>query len=256
MQKNDSDYLKFSDLNFAAGRLAICKKHNFYATIIPKNLSSSLIYFILNADYPDVAKNINQNSPGEIHKFLGLILVDNFFHIDSSYKKLIFLREPTQRIFSAFYSKFIFDVEWSSVIVNPVSSFLKKPIPDITFSDFIFYLRCHPHYWLDPHFSSQSRFILFDKYDEYFHVENTSSFAEKLDFLSDLTTINQGSARYLPKNLVDYSSVKCSNLPLSELWKSVGKSENLPSSCDMLTPEILDILHQKYKDDYFLYGLA
>jgi hypothetical protein len=245
-------FRKNIDLMFAKGRLAVCHKHKFYMTLIPKNISSSAIYFILKSDYPEVAELIDISSPGEIHKYLGLILVKTL-HLDSGYKKLVAIRDPYERVLSAFYSKFIFDAAWSGVIINPVKEFLGKNIEDICFRDFLFYLRCHPDEWIDPHFSSQSRFMLFEKYDLLLPVHNSEAVNSALNTLNfEFPTINSTKDRYTASNNFDYTIVDCPGIPVSELWYKSEQKIALPNARLMLTGEIRTTILKRFSDDFYL----
>jgi hypothetical protein len=245
-------FRKDFDLMFAKGRLAVCFKHKFYLTLIPKNLSSSAIYFILRADYPEIADQIDTNSPGLIHKYTGLILVKSL-DLDASYKRIAIIREPFERILSAFYSKFLFDAAWSENITMPVCKFLKKDIEAISFRDFIFFLQCHPDEWLDAHFASQSRFMLFEDYDEYLPIHNKEALNGGLKKLGvDLPRINSTKDRYTPDIIYDYSALDCPSLPLIELWNKCEQRISLPDATTMLTSEIRSAIYARFKDDYTL----
>jgi len=245
-------FLKYIDLMFAKGRLAVCNKHKFYLTLIPKNLSSSAIYFILKSDYPEIADKIDASSPGAIHKYTGLILVKSL-RLDSSYKKIVVIRDPFERILSSFYSKFIFDAAWSDSIIKPVARFLEKDIGSVNFRDFVFFLQCHPDEWLDAHFESQSRFMLFEDYDVYLPLHDKEALNSGLKrFGIDLPRINVASERHVPNTIYEYSAIDCPGLPVSELWSKCDQRISLPDASTMLTNKIRAAIYERYQEDFTL----
>lgn len=247
-------FLENIDLMFAKGRLAVCKKHETYITLIPKNLSSSLIYYILQSDYPEIACHIDVTKPGQIHKYTGLVLVKSINNINYNYKKIAFLRDPFKRILSAFYSKFVFDAAWSGPIINPVANFVEKEVPEINFGDFINFLRSHPDEWLDPHFVTQDKFMLFKTYDSYIPMDNSNELQSKLKSLNlQIPKLNSIGERFIPKITYDYSLLDCSKISVKELWNKVELNSLLPNANDMFTSDLIVTVRERFKDDFCLY---
>ncbi len=246
-------FKEYIDLPFAKGRLAVCHALKSYVTLIRKNLSSSMIYHILSLDYPELAKNIDIASPNLIHRYTGLALVKSLRNMDISYKKIAILRDPVKRVLSAFYSKFIFDAEWSSEIIDPVAHFLDKSVSEITFRDFIFYLQCQPDEWLDPHFTSQSRYILFNNYDVYLNMDIASSLEYYLRALGfELPKINDVRARYFPEVRRTYTDVDCSRMTVKEIWSLVDNKNPMPTLAEMVSADLVEIIKQRFVSDFEL----
>lgn len=241
------DYI---DLPFAKGRLAVCHTLNLYVTIIPKNLSSSMIYHILSLDYPELAKSIDIASPHLIHKYTGLALVKSLRNMDVNYKKIVIVRDPVKRVLSAFYSKFIFDAEWSAEIIDPVAHFLDKSVREITFRDFIFYLQCQPDEWLDPHFTSQNRYILFNNYDVYLNMDSANSLHEHLLVLGlNLPKINDVRTRYFPEIARTYTGADCSRMTVKEIWSLVDNKNAMPTLAEMVPPDLVEVIKKRFISD-------
>ncbi len=250
---NKNPFQYETDVPFAKGRLAICQNLNLYITLIPKNLSSSTIYHILSLDYPKLAETVDITSSAEIHRYTGLVLVKSLRNLDQSYKKLIILRDPVKRVLSGFYSKFIFDVAWSSEIIDPISLFLNKPIADITFRDFIFYLQCRPDEWLDAHFTSQSRFALFSNYDIYLNMDHRESLSEHLKVLGlDLPRVNDVATRFTPNTSSDFTNVDCSIMRVKDFWDLVENNCSLPMLTEMVPNDLIEAIKKRFIVDYQL----
>jgi hypothetical protein len=242
-----------TDVPFAKGRLAICQNLKLYITLIPKNLSSSTIYHILSLDYPELAEAVDIKSPAEIHKYTGLVLIKSLRNLDRSYKKIIILRDPVKRVLSGFYSKFIFDAAWSSEIIDPISRFLNKPVADITFRDFIFYLQCCPDEWLDAHFTSQSRFALFSDYDIYLNMDHRELLQEQLKVLGlILPRINDVTTRFTPNALKDFTNVDCSIMRVKEFWELIENNCSLPTLTEMVPDDLIEAIKKRFIVDYQL----
>lgn len=250
---NKNPFQYETDVPFAKGRLAICQNLKLYITLIPKNLSSSTIHHILSLDYPTLAETVDITSPAEVHKYTGLVLVKSLRNLDPSYKKIIILRDPVKRMLSGFYSKFIFDAAWSSEIINPISRFLNKPIADITFRDFVFYLQCCPDEWLDAHFTSQSRFALFSDYDIYLNMDHRESLSGHLKVLGlDLPRINDVTTRFTPNASIDFSNGDCSIMRVKEFWDLVESNCSLPTLTEMVPGDLIDAIKKRFIVDYQL----
>jgi len=240
-----------TDVPFAKGRLAVCHYLKFYITLIPKNLSSSMIYHILSLDYPKLAETVDITSPAEVHKYTGLVLVKSLRNLDRNYKKIIIFRDPVKRVLSSFYSKFIFDAAWSSEIIDPISHFLNKLIADITFLDFVFYLQCCPDEWLDAHFTSQSRFALFSDYDIYLNMDHRESLSEHLKVSGlDLPRINDVATRFIPNVSNDFTNVDCSKMRVKEFWDLVENNCSLPTLTEMVPDDLIEAIKKRFIVDY------
>ncbi len=241
------------DFQFAMGRTLLARDAGLVISVVPKNASSSLKLAIIESDFPEIAASYLslQDLIDDVHRFDGLLTVKNFSDMTGT-ETVRVVRDPLRRAVSAYYNKFVEDVETS--IVKDVCGFLGKDPADVSFESFVWYLTNAPSYWLDPHFRPQVDFFVFERYNYTFVQEQAELLQSFIESRMGVPLRHANDRRV--RGPIAEPMIYCGALPakfFSELYENGQPSRSWQ---DFLSPKVESALRARYRDDFILYEAA
>ena len=212
---------------------------NFVCTFIPKNACSSLRYSIAIAN--GYIKDIND---------IKLIHSNNKTFISSQREvacamyTFVILRCPFKRIASCFLDKFVGrKLKFNDENGQRLS---------INFHEFLLIIKSQARKDRNEHWRNQSDFLHYEKYDDYFSLEQLPEAINKLKNkgFKFIDTRNEMKHSLLGLNKVDGNFSKTNELEIQKM-KEVG---NIPSYKSMFDEETINLVKEIYSDDIDLYS--
>ncbi|MGF1489031.1 MAG: sulfotransferase family protein [Prochloraceae cyanobacterium] len=250
--------------NCVEAEFIIDRKYNFIYCPIAKVASSSMKRMAIELSDLKNKTEILKLPKESIHAYVShtLTLAANYSYLeameileDSKYFKFVIVRNPWERLASAYLNKFVWNRDFQKPDLTP--KYIKKVIQDvynkqglepnyqrsITFREFVDYLCDTEDSKLNGHWCPQYLYLGKMKYDLIGKVENLSQDFEyiktKLNLEIDLPWTNktQKKQEHHDRNYSDYRP-----LQLSEL-------ERLPGDRQLYTPDLIELVAQKYRQD-------
>ena len=247
---------RIRDIPFAFGHMYYCESQSLIATLIPKNASSFVktLFAWYDADEPEFDAAAKKAFSDIHNRFNGLLLVKNFQEIERAKQSFIILRCPYRRAVSGFIDKFVIAPE--EAIFQGIIRTARKEIDSITFSDFVNAIKNSPDSWLDPHFRSQYSYVIFEKYDHFFCVEDSESLKGFLETKAPdaLKVINELAPKGINKKQYTTTDVENAYSFTVDKLRNLYINENkIPSEKCFFNRIIIRNLSQRYSDDISYY---
>lgn len=231
----------------ASHALKIYKSNSIY-TFIPKNACSTmrLSLAIANCCIADASEFrwIHNNNATFRARLEDLVMARYTF---------VILRDPLARLASCFLDRIV-----SKGVPARRLWDLVKPehdLDDLTFAEFVDYLedpsvRAHNMHW-----RPQADFLVYDRYDDYFAVENLGSCAA---LIAERAGIEIVDARPLTAHGLDRyrllpASLDHSRIPLRKIAR-LKQGGECPDPRSLYTPAIADAVARLYADDIEVYA--
>lgn len=172
--------------------------------------------------------------------------------INSVPNKIAIIRDPRDRVISAYTNRIIQDFERGSDILESVSQNLSIPLESLTFRTFVNqYLTISDTSKIDCHLWSQKEHLAAIDYNHLWLLNNlydnaTDFFGKNIADSFFLNKVNATSG----KQKYDEDSA---DVPLHELYDRYVKDKKLPSKSALLDNELNQIVEATYAEDLQLY---
>lgn len=225
---------------------------------IPKNACT--FFKTLMVELSDECTDF-KNSSYDIHKYIratqSKIKLTSFSYIENqNYLKLVILRNPFERLVSAYLNKFV-RINKKTPIVQKViddvyNNFDLKREKDssITFSQFIDYLSRTEDYDLNEHWRPQHTFLGTNlvEFDLVFQLENLDSALEKLETQLGIKIDNKKT-----KNRTKYVLINSDDHFYDKYPQELQAYSGLPKAAKFYTPELENLVRVRYARDIEIY---
>ena len=205
-----------------------------------------------------------QKSNFNVHDFLsnkrlGYSLNNLISHLeDETYTKIVILRNPFERIVSAYLNKIITSkrvLRFVEKVINSVSQRNSKTITvdnRITFQQFVEYLCYTKDPWLNIHFRPQHCFVGNIKFDIVGQFENMNSVIDRLE-----DKFNIQLKRKKPINQTSYQDIERKNKSFHSMYRQeLCSLDGLPTAKQLFTPELERMFRKRYALDIEIYERA
>lgn len=251
----------FKNTKFNHGPLSNNAPHKFA-------LTQTMRIFRSNTTFTWIPKNACSTMRFSIAKSNGCIedLTDvNWIHANNlsfpattetaaqSAYTFVILRCPYARLYSAFMDKMVnFDTQAWLFRNSCGRSF---HVHDLTFKRFISELGNRPLPNLDIHWRRQTDFLLFEKYDDYFCLEDFSGASKIIEQKSQISIVDTRKA--LGHNTAPDATFTSDDKPynIAAIDLLVQKRSGVvPDPKAMFDPEMVAIVKKIYAPDFALYG--
>lgn len=232
---------------FAMQHALMLYKQNAVYTFIPKNGCSTLrLSLAINNGVVKSPEDIDW-----IHKNNFTFCASLREAVLSDYKFVV-LRCPYRRLVSVFLDKFIVGAPLVRNLLNKVDSSISPD--EITFSFFLNFLLNERVLKSNIHWRNQADFLLYEKYDDYFQLEN---FKEVVTTLKQKIGFEVVDARAYTKHGVDGLEKDASisnafNLSVDQL-RELKSNGVVPVVESFYDNKLIDIVKRIYADDLDLY---
>jgi hypothetical protein len=235
---------------FAASHALKLFRSNAVYTLIPKNACSTmrLSLAIANCCIPDASHVgwIHDNNDTFQASLEDLILARYTF---------VILRDPFARLASCFLDK-IASKAFPAQRLQELAETMPEP-DDVCFADFVESLDDATVLAGNMHWRPQTDFLVYDRYDDYFSVEN---FGEATAALSDRAGLEIVDARALTSHGLDHydllpACLDHSRTPVRELAR-LQRDGRCPDPRSLYTKPLADRVAQLYAADMKLYADA
>ncbi|MCU0524004.1 MAG: sulfotransferase family 2 domain-containing protein [Elainella sp. Prado103] len=245
-------------------RYLINRKHKIIFCPIPKNACT--LFKLMIVEHSDSQKHF-QESGENIHSYVarentGFGLDQLEYLQDQAFFKFVILRNPFERLVSAYLDKFVKPLELESfaqTVVQDVCQRSDQPLDfhrSITFSQFVDYLTHTENVWMNEHWRPQYTFfdnnlINFDLIGQFEQLEQTLKILEAKFNIQ----ITRDPSQYhnKPEYQTFYQhfdhSLECHEMYPSQLRQFNG----LPSAANLYTPRLKEQVSQRYEKDIALY---
>ena len=246
-------------------KLIVNHDYRFLYCPIHKNASSSLINAVLAASNSRRKEEVLQLSRNTIRLYVDLnYTLANYTYVEtkqiinSNYFKFVIVRNPWARLASTYLNLFVrlFEKKRITELAQDSARYIygedefKKYEDSITFSQFVQYVCNTDDKYIDPHCKPQHCFLGDIKYDFIGRMENLSN---DLEFIKNRLNLSFE----IPKvNKTEYSS---SDATIENYW-NISSSQlrsiktGLPSYQYFYTPELIDLVGQRYIKDIETFG--
>lgn len=246
-------------------KLIVNHEYRFLYCPIHKNASSSIIKAILTISKSKKKEKLLNSSRNTIRTYVDLNhSLANYTYaqalqiINSDYFKFVIVRNPWARLVSTYLNLFVrlFEKKQITQLAKDCAKYIygeddfEKYEDSIKFEQFVQYVCNTDDKYIDPHCKSQYFFLGGLKYDFIGRMENLS---HDLEYIQDRLNLSLE----LPKvNKTDYSTPSeiinnYPTLPASDL--RIFKT-GLPSYQNFYTPELIDLVTQRYAKDIEMFG--
>jgi hypothetical protein len=228
-------------------------------TYIPKNACSTLRYSIAIANgRPDSVETANY-----MHNGMAEMIATPQQLANCTYAFTV-LRCPYRRIASAFLDKAVSDesrarsllprerrlfCRRSSSANQTSAAIAQAKIRDLSFADFLDLLQKRKSSWLDPHFRTQTEFLLKRGYDDYFALEQLTEAEGQLREKIGLRLIDKGGHGVSRRKKSD---INAASLSIGELLE-LRASGYAPTYDSLFTPTTQRAVETFYANDLALY---
>lgn len=246
-------------------KLIVNHDFRFIYCPIHKNASSSLIKAILAASNSRKKNEILQSSRNTIRLYVDLnytfansTYAEALKTVNSDYFKFVIVRNPWTRLVSTYLNLFVrlFEKKRVTQLARDSAKYIygendfEKYEDSITFVQFVNYLCNTDDKYIDPHCKSQHFFLGGVKYDFIGRMENLSHDLEyiknKLNLDLELPKVNKTDYSLSLEKINNYSNLSPSQLRSLET--------GLPSYQNFYTPELIDLVGQRYAKDIEMFG--
>ena len=157
----------------------------------------------------------------------------------------VVLRCPFTRIVSCFFDQVVFNkyFDFTDSTGNKLS---------LSFHDFLQIVKSQNRFDRNEHWRNQSDFLHYEKYDDYFSLEQFPEAINKLSNkgLNFFDTRNEMKHSLLGLNKVDGNFSKTNQLEI----KKMKEGGNIPSYRSMFDEETINLVKEIYSDDIDLYS--
>jgi Sulfotransferase family len=268
MESSQSDYMQMVNTYKKNGWLrlrfySINHKHKIIYCMIPKNATTLFkTMMITNSDH---RVSYEQSSQG-VHSYLrtnkAFHLTDPYCLNNSEYFKFVILRNPFNRLVSAYLDKFVkhktLALKPQVNVINNVYGFLGlKPdiYKSITFSQFVQYLVRTEDLQLDSHWRPQSSFLS----SGLFEFDFIGQF-EKLDlvieYLEEKFAFKINKAVLTPAHqihITTYGNFHSEEKLHDKYPEDLLSLESFPTVLHLYTPELENLVRARYSKDIEIY---
>lgn len=233
--------------------LSLWRQRAIY-TLIPKNACSTMRYSIALDNGlisgPEDAGWIHQNFPLWRAELRELVAADYRFTL---------LRCPYRRIASMFLDK-VSGAEQGARLtalhpdrLSRLWFRMKKGSRRITFRSFLEQLARPGNLMAEHHWAPQNAFLIYDRYDDYFRVENMAEAAERLGNRIGLRLEDaRPLTRHGPRHLQSCDDGSYADLPASAL-SEMRRAGQVPSHRALFDAETRTLCAALYREDIALY---
>lgn len=217
-------------------------------TFIPKNACSTmrLSLAIANCCIP------NASGFEWIHKNNDTFRADLEDLVRAAYTFVI-LRDPFARLASCFLDKIVSQGRPALQLRELVERDLD--LDEITFADFVNFLDNAAVREANMHWRPQTDFLVYDRYDDYFAVENFAAAATAINARAGLEIVD---ARPLTVHGLDHyrlssAEIDHSRTPVSEIAR-LKRDGSCPHPLSLFTHRIVELVADLYAEDIQLYA--
>lgn len=243
------------NLSFPLTTYLFAPAHRLLVCAVPKNGCTSIKRWWLETFEPDAPAEPLPDLHAYVRARHSLSLQPDEVINDAlaSCRKIAFVRDPVERIASAFVEKFVGPAD--DELFEPAVELLDQLSPDpnraplgLTFRDFVAHLDAAPDDHLDVHWRPQSSFLAAAPFDE---VLTFAAIGRRLTNLA--SCIGYGPISPRQANAMEYTDdppgrwlADTHSRALHELWRR-------PTAASLVTPDLRQILNARYAEDVGLY---
>lgn len=269
--KNDWNEIEAANnwdaVTWAQKRLIVEHEYRFIYCAIPKNASSSLMKAIVSISNSRRKKQFLNSSRDTIRNYIefnyslaSYTYAEAKKIINSDYFKFVIVRNPWARLVSTYLNLFVrfhehgrpTDLVRDSVKYIYGEDFKDRDSVNITFEELIKYLCATEDRYLDQHAIPQYLFLGGIKNDFVARMENLSEdlqhIQNKLNLSLELPKLNKTKYSSSSNKEQNFSKLSPSEL---RNWKTI-----LPDYKQFYTPELIDLVGQRYAQDIEMFGYA
>ncbi len=229
---------------------------------IPKVASGNIKrWMLVAAGIPEDQWEVGR--PGGIHPFAGRVfkLADRAACVDPRYVKVVFVRDPFQRLISAFLDKFVRPFgrrpghEGDVAPARPVLAWISRRRgyarwQDVTFSDFAEFVCAAPDVALDEHWLPQHRFLgrtTFDIVGQCERLEEEiARLGERVGVVAEFT-VRKRRQRYAPEGREPVHDAPIAELATRRFYPAAG--------C-FYTAKLAERIARRYASDFDRFGYS
>tara|TARA_R110002049_G_scaffold124997_18_gene280571 strand:- start:4482 stop:5549 length:1068 start_codon:yes stop_codon:yes gene_type:complete len=245
--------------NFELG-LLVSKTHRFVYCPIPKVACTSIKYLMLELDNIQPDEKINREFHQLVHSKYSLSQYDKKERSDilrdGDYTKFVVVRNPWDRLVSAFVDKFVRPStleDFAESLVNEVCA-KKQAVkePSLCFREFVEYVTSKKPAELDTHWRPQYCFVGNLSYDVVAKFERMPEDFKEIG-------VRIGADIQLPeKNRVHKKGGVASSECISTLWEldmaQLKNMDRLPDYTAWYNDDLIDLVRNYYKKDIDTFG--
>lgn len=245
-------------------RYLVNHRHKIIFCPIPKNACT--LFKLMIVEHSDSQKHF-QESCENIHSYTAKegtgFGLDQLEHLrDQEFFKFVILRNPFERLVSAYLDKFVKPLElepFAQAVVQDICQHLNQPLDfqrSITFRQFVDYLSNTEDGWMNEHWRPQYTFLAnnlidFDLIGQFEQLEQTLEILEA-KFNIQITR-DPSEYHNKPEYRTFYQNFNHSR-EFHEMYPAQLRQLNgLPSAANLYTPELKERVEQRYKEDIVLY---
>lgn len=245
-------------------RYLVNHRHRIIFCPIPKNACT--LFKLMIVEHSDSQHHF-QKSNENIHSYTAMQCngfgVDHLEYLQSKeFFKFVILRNPFERLVSAYLDKFVKPVELESfaqIVIQDICQRFGQPLDfrrSITFHQFVHYLTTTEDAWMNEHWRPQHTFLekhLFE-FDLVGQFEELEQSLEILEARFNIH-ITRDPSKYhnKPEYQTAYRSFDQS-LQFHEMYpEQIRLLNGLPSATNLYTPELKEQVGQRYEKDIALY---
>ena len=226
--------------DFSVDHLLLIYSLEAVYSFIPKNACTSLRFSIAvsngflkdKSDLPWIHKNNDTFQPSKREAAIAKYT-------------FVVLRCPFTRIVSCFFDQVVFNdfFDFTDASGNKLN---------LSFHDFLQIVKSQNRFDRNEHWRNQSDFLHYEKYDDYFSLEQFPEAISKLDNkgLKFFDTRNESKHSLLGLKKVDGNFSKTNELEI----KKMKEGGNIPSYRSMFDEETINLVKEIYSDDIDLYS--
>ena len=174
-------------------------------------------------------------------------------HVHEGARSIIVLRDPVERAVSAYVDKIIMLAEhWARDVVNATlqgTGLVDSPVADLSFREFVNFVRLVPNDALDRHFRPQSDFWIFEDYDHVPLMGVPRAIEDALEAfgVQTFTSTKHSRMRY---DQISGSAAELGPDTSAWTWRDMFLDRAAVPGTDLLVKDdVRKLLEERYRDD-------